>query len=170
MYGFPFLKLLPTELEKKCDDQDWDGLEIRVGLKEGKGVFTTQRFSKHVAVCNYGGRNLTQEFVLKHLLPFDDKCDYLVELKERSTERYEKFYIDVTEGNKTFGQLLNHSSRHPNVFPKVYVIGPQKLDIIFTTLRIIDPAEELVWHYGDSYSGVEDCVSSCKVCRDEISN
>ena len=33
-------------------------------------------------MCNYGGVQLTSNYAEKHLLPFEDKCDYVLELRE----------------------------------------------------------------------------------------
>ena len=115
-------------------------------------------------VCNYGGTNVPMEIAKKDLLPFDNRCDYLVELFERSHYRWEKFYLDCTH-DKTYGQILNHSSLHPNVIPDVYTTGPQRLDMLFRTLRAIDENEQLVWNYGSKYGGVKPCVDKCKYCR-----
>ena len=57
-----------------------------------------------------------------------------------------KFFINFDLGkDKTFGQLLNHSSVHPNVEPKIYLSEWNKLDILFRAKRKIEEGEEIVW-------------------------
>ena len=53
-------------------------------------------------MCNYGGVQVSNSFAEKHLLPFDEKCDYLAELYEKTSDGMKKFYInfDIKE-NKT---------------------------------------------------------------------
>ena len=72
-----------------------------------------------------------QNFMLKkNVLPFDDECNYLVELREKTLNGFVKIFINFEPGkDKTFGQLLNHSSLHPNVEPKIYLSEWNKLDI-----------------------------------------
>lgn len=158
---------MSRDVEDKCLSQNWDGLEIRNNLKEGRGVFTKITFKKGTLVCNYGGLNLNAEYANKNLIPFEEKCDYLVELYEytkKKTRQY--FYLNSNPcEDNTFGQLLNHSSLHPNVVPKVYVTSKGELDIIFYCKRNILLGEQVVWDYGKSYSGVNSCVSSCLKCK-----
>lgn len=155
---------MPEALKRKCIDQNWDHIEIRYGLAEGRGVFTTKTFHAGEVVCNYGGTNVSREVAEKYLLPFEDKCDYVVELFEQSSSGWQKFYLNC-KSELTFGQTLNHSYLHPNVKPDVYSVGPRELDLLFTTVRSIDANEQLVWNYGTKYTGVRPCVQNCKLCR-----
>ena len=65
----------------------------------------------------------------------------------------------------TFGQLLNHSSLHPNAVTKIYATGTKKLDIIFIAKLDIRVDEEIVWDYGKNYTGVNPCVTSRFKCK-----
>ena len=49
-FGFPLRKILSDELWEKCLKQDWCGIEIKSGLKEGKGVFA-KKFIKKTPHC-----------------------------------------------------------------------------------------------------------------------
>lgn len=162
--GFPSLKEMPEALKRKCKDQNWDGIEVRYGLAEGRGVFTTKTFEAKEVVCNYGGTNVPRDVAETYLLPFEDKCNYVVELFEQSHIGWQKFYLNC-KAKLTFGQTLNHSSLHPNVKPDVYSVGPQQLDLLFKTVRSIDANEQLVWNYGNNYSGVKPCVQNCERCK-----
>ena len=123
-FGFPQRKVLPENLLMKCRNQDWSGLQIRSGLVEGNGVFAQEHFVKNTPLCNYGGVQLTSNFAEKHLLPFEDKCDYVLELCEMTDNGIKHIYLNCNPtGSKTYGQLLSHSSLHPNAVTKIYATG-----------------------------------------------
>ena len=127
---------------------------------EGNGVFAT------TPLCNYGGVQVTTKYAEKYLLPFEDKCDYVVELRETTNDGLKNIYLNCHPTEcKTFGQLLNHSSLHPNAVTKIYTTGEKKLDIIFIAKHDIRVDEEIVWDYGKNYTGVNPCVTSCFKCK-----
>ena len=65
-----------------------------------------------------------------------------------------KVFIYFDPGKeKTFGQLLNHSSVHANAEPKIYLSELNILDILFRAKRKIKENEEIVWDYGSNFSG-----------------
>ena len=92
-FGFPLRKVLPDSLHHKCREQNWQGLYIKSGIKEGKGVFSNAFTRKNTALCNYGGLQVSKSFAEKHLLPFDEKCDYLVELYEKTSDGIKNFIL-----------------------------------------------------------------------------
>ena len=106
----------------------------------------------------------------KHMLPLDDECNYLVELREKTCDGASvKDFINFDPGKeKTFGQLLNHWSVHANVEPKIYLSKLDKLDILFRAKRKIKEDEEIVWDYGSNFSRVNNCVSSCIKCLKKV--
>ena len=106
------------------------------------------------------------------MLPFDDECNYLVELREKTCDGASvKVFINFDLGKeKTFGQLLNHSSVHANVEPKIYLSELNKLDIFLRAKRKIEEDEEIVWNYGSNFSRVNNCVSSCIKCLKKSTN
>lgn len=165
-YGFPQRKLCPAFYKKKCSNQHWPGLSIKAaGKNEGRGVFATQSFRKGTVICNYGGVDVTEEDAESMLLPFEDKCDYLVELVENYKGTTKRFFLNHTEESETYGKLLNHSKLHPNLNVKVVVTRENRLDILFLAKHKISVNDQLVWDYGDSYSGVRPCVESCRKCK-----
>ena len=92
--------------------------------------FCTRTFCKNTPLCNYGGIQLTSNYAEKHLLPFEDKCDYVLELREMTDNGIKHIYLNCNPtGSKTYGQLLNHSSLHPNAVMKIYATGKNKLDL-----------------------------------------
>ena len=117
-------------------------------------------------MCNYGGVQVTKKYAEKYLLPFEDKCNFVVKLCETTEDGMKLFYLNChpTE-SKTFGQLLNHSSLHPNVVTKICTTGKNKLAVIFVARRDIKVDEEIIWDYGKNYTGVNPCVTSCLKCK-----
>ena len=86
------------------------------------------------------------------MLPYDDECDYLVELREKTCDgAFVKVFVNFDPGkDKTFGQLLNHSSVHPNVEQRyicpsgtswIFYLGPKerlkKVKRLFGTMGVI---------------------------------
>ena len=109
---------------RKCGNQDWSGFQIRSGLMEGNGIFAQEHFVKNTPLCNYGGVQVTRNYAEQYLLLFVDKCDYVLELCETTDNGIKHFYLNChPTGSKTFGQLLNHSSLHPNALTKIYTTG-----------------------------------------------
>ena len=49
-FGFPLKKILPDALREKCLSQDWCGIEIKSGLKEGRGSFRKQIHQKECPI------------------------------------------------------------------------------------------------------------------------
>ena len=55
-FGFPLRKLLSDELNEKCVKQDWCAIEIKSGLKEGRGVFAKKCIKKPHCVIMEGSK------------------------------------------------------------------------------------------------------------------
>lgn len=160
---------MPKDLHEKCKQQSWTKIEIKDGLPEGKGVFATRNIKNHTYICNYGGSFYNRKHCEKYLLPYEEKCNYLVEMRENVEGKWQLVYINHDNKCKeTFGKFLNHSRIHPNVKCRIFAVsnGPtQYLDILFITLRDIKKNEELVWNYGPNFTGVNRCVKSCTQCK-----
>ena len=117
-------------------------------------------------MCNYGGVQLTSNYAEKYLLLFEDKCDYVLKLREMTDNGIKHIYLNCNPtGSKTYGQLLNHSSLHPNAVMKIYATGKNKLDVIFVEKRDIRVDEEIVSDYQKNYTGVNPCETSCFKCK-----
>ena len=117
-------------------------------------------------MCNYGGVQVTSNHAEKYLLPFKDKCDYVLKICETTNDRMKHIYLNChLTGSKTYGQLLNHSSLHPYAITKIYATRKDKLDVIFVAKHDIRVDEEIVWDYGKNYTGVNPCVTSCFKCK-----
>ena len=83
---------------------------------------------------NYGGVQVSQSYAEKYL-PDAEKCNYLVELLERTSCGMELFYMNCdSKRDKTYGQLINHSPLHPNAIPRTYVTEKGKYFVHNVTL------------------------------------
>ena len=101
---------------------------------EGNGVFAQKHFVKNTPLCNYGGVQVTSNYAEKYLLPFEDKCDYVIEICETTNDGIKHIYLNCyLTGSKTYGQLLNHSSLHPNAITKIYATGKNRCYICCKT-------------------------------------
>ena len=79
---------------RKCANQDWSDLQIRSGLMEGNGIFAQENFVKITPLCNYGGVQVTSNYAEKYLLPFEDKCDYVLKICETTDDGIKHFYLN----------------------------------------------------------------------------
>lgn len=162
--AYPFLKRIPDEWASKSDKQDWTGLEV-LKCAEGKGVFATVDLKKNDVICNYGGHFLNEDYTKKYLLPYEEKCNYLLEMFQKYKGHFQKFYLNHDFSTETFGKYVNHSKLHPNLEFKIYVTEDEKLDVIFIAKKNIAKGSEVLWNYGKSFNGVNDCVKSCSLCK-----
>ena len=157
---------MPKYLHEKCKNQTWMKIQIVAGIPEGKGVFAINDINKGTYVCNYGGRFLKNNYCERNLLPFEHKCNYLVEMKENINGKWQKVFLNHDDNTaETFAKFLNHSHMHSNVKCKIFAVEEQLLDILFITIRDIKEGEQLVWNYGPNFSGVGHCVQSSSRCK-----
>lgn len=155
---------MPDKWAVKCASQSWTGAEIR-SVAEGKGIFSTKEFEKNEVVCNYGGKFLSEEYATQHLLPFEEKCNYLIEIQENVNGKLVKFFLNHDESTESIGKYLNHSKLHANLRIRIFATKDNKLDVLFLAKKKICSDVQLLWDYGKSFMGVEDCVKSCQICR-----
>ena len=86
---------------------------------------------------------------------------YVLKSCEKTDDGMKHFYLNChPTGSKTFRQLLNHSSLHPNAITKIYTTGKNKLDVIFVAKCDIRVDEEIVWDYGKK---LHRCKSMCDI-------
>ena len=63
------------------------------------------------------------------------------------------------------GKYINHSKIHPNLKCRLFVTSKGVIDVLFITIRNIVAGEQLIWDYGNSYDGVQNCVEDCPKCQ-----
>ena len=144
--GYKFRCIMPLEIESLIISQEWPYVEVREGLKEGKGVFAKVNIDKNKVVCNYRGLILSAKEVSKTLLNEPNKCDYLLEMNENINGQTVKFYKnhDVMTDN-IIGKYINHSKIHPNLKCRLFVTSKGVINVLFITIRNIVAGEQLIW-------------------------
>ena len=80
--GYKFRHIMPLEIKSLITSQEWPYVEVRDGLKEGRGVFAKVNINKNKVVCNYGGLILSAKEASKTLLNKPSNCDYLLEMNK----------------------------------------------------------------------------------------
>jgi hypothetical protein len=73
--------------------------------------------------------------------------------------------IEAHRAIKSFGRLINHSAKHPNVEPRLRRIklndGYVRDMVLFYTTRVIRENEELFFDYGKEYKDSEEWYEKC---------
>ena len=122
--GYKFKHIMPLEIKSLITSQEWPYVEVRDGLKEGRGVFAKVNINKNKVVCNYGGLILSAKEVGKTLLNEPSKYDYLLEMNKNINGQTVKFYKnhDMMTDN-IIGKYINHSKIHPNLKCRLFVMS-----------------------------------------------
>jgi len=129
------------------------GVEIRPSRIDGRGCFATIAFKKGRKIAEYAGERIPRYEVARRLK--NKRRIYICGI-----DSY--WAIDGgCGGNGT--QFINHSCE-PNCYSKV-IHG----HILFFALRDIEPGEELLLDYGESYhSNRKRCLCGAPSCRGRI--
>ena len=142
-----------TGLTTLIENQSWPSLEVTEGLPEGRGVFATSKIDSGSMVCNYGGVLLNKH--QGNIIPEEDS-NYLMELTVFPGEH--TFFLNHTMDSEfTYGKYINHSSKHPNVRPKVFLKNGLPEVIFFWPRKKFFLANKLHSTMGDN-SSVLNCV------------
>ena len=151
------LPKLTAQAELDLSQNVWN-IEKQDGLAEGSGMFTTQQIPAGQKICHYGGDLLCEQQAEQ--LVEDGKSDYLIEFTVGNVT----CFLNNPTSQDGLGGYLNHSSKHPNVYPKFFFNTQGNPDIVFISKKKIPAGIELVWDYGPAYQGVRKCVTSCDKC------
>ena len=119
---FPQRKYIPDQYKEKCDFQSWEGVKVVPGLAEGRAVFSMKTFSRGSIICNYGGLNVTESYAEKHMLPYEEQCNYLVELREKTCDgaSVKAFVNSYTPIDHVQCQISNQGLHGRNLFFQVF--------------------------------------------------
>ena len=63
--------------------------------------------------------------------------------------------MDATAEDGSYGRLINHSSRSPNVMMKIITIDRKPL-VVFVALKTIPVGQEIQYDYGEKRKAVLD--------------
>ena len=69
--------------------------KLGLGLWKGMAFFSQEHFVKtHHCVIMGGGLQVTSNYAEKYLLPFEDKCDYVLEICETTDDGIKDIYLN----------------------------------------------------------------------------
>lgn len=124
---------------------DKSGFEVCQVPRIGRGIRTTRAFKQNEVLMRYFGEVVTEkEAVRREKRGPKRGCFYRYTFHVDQ----QRYVLDATREDGTFGRLINHSKKNPNVLAK-----PVKIDgepaIIFKAMVDIDPGVELRYDYGE---------------------
>ncbi|KAK6349236.1 hypothetical protein TWF730_009988 [Orbilia blumenaviensis] len=116
---------------------------------EGNGLFAMETIKKGEFVGEYTGEVVSEEEADRRVAVYDSSSSFMFEINATHE-------VDGTQyGNKT--RYLNHSKAEPNCEAKVLQVNGIHR-IAFRALEDIEPGQELLFNYGESFfkfEGVE---------------
>lgn len=124
---------------------DKSGFEVCMVPKIGRGIKTTRPFEKNEILMRYFGEVITEK-----------ECDRRESLGPEEGHFYvykfivkgKAYVLDATVEDGTYGRLMNHSRKKPNVRAKPVEIGGRPA-IIFVAMRDLEAGVELRYDYGE---------------------
>lgn len=115
---------------------------------KGLSIFARRDIVKGEYICEYRGDVCTyktyKERNAQYNLTGKGSC-YILEFKHRDR----RWAIDATRNDQSFGRLINHSRKFPNIKPHVED-KDGKPRVIFFAIRFIPKDDELLYDYGDN--------------------
>ncbi|KAK6527146.1 hypothetical protein TWF281_010339 [Arthrobotrys megalospora] len=109
---------------------------------EGLGLFSMEPIAKGGFVGEYTGEVVSGEEADRRVANYDSSLSFMFQINTTHE-------IDGTQyGNKT--RYLNHSKLEPNCEPKVLLVNGVHR-IAFRALEDIEPGQELLFNYGDTF-------------------
>lgn len=124
---------------------DKEGFEVCLVPKIGRGIKTTKKFEHNEVLMRYFGEIISEEELFRREQAGPDEghfYTYIFHVKQK------KYVVDATVDDGSYGRLINHSKKHPNVRAK-----PVEIDgapaIVFLALGDIEAGVELRYDYGE---------------------
>ncbi|KAK6333118.1 hypothetical protein TWF718_010941 [Orbilia javanica] len=109
---------------------------------DGNGLFAMESIKKGGFVGEYTGEVVPEKEADRRVANYDSSLSFLFEINATHE-------IDSTQyGNKT--RYLNHSKLEPNCEPKVLLVNGMHR-IAFRALEDIEPGQELLFNYGETF-------------------
>ena len=123
------------------------GLSVTLIPGKGRGVVSSQFFSKNSFVVEYAGKlvDLPTSLHLHYEVYGEEVGCYIYWFNFKGKQ----WAIDATEESPRLGRLINHSHNQYNLITKVYMLDGQPR-LYFVARRDINPGEELTFDYGDT--------------------
>ena len=161
-----------NDLLQHIENQDWPNLIIGQVADRGRVVRATKILEKGIYVCNFDGVVLEPEACKAFLEnaeahsdnPSLGRTEYCMIFKfdgRKYGKPCGKWMINANNEpeavglKKSFGRLISHCRRHPNLKLVHLAIKGNPYVLLETTKRIL-PGQELMYDYGDRASGLED--------------
>ncbi|XP_013855926.1 uncharacterized protein LOC106511726 [Austrofundulus limnaeus] len=148
----------------KCiKSQKWTGLAFSEIEGKNRGVVTTRDFLPGEVVCDYHGKLVSHrkgEEIHRDIQLSESGYMFFFKNKGKALciDAHEE-HCECHPEKLTFGRLINHSRKHPNIKPRLYIFtsdGVEKEVILFIASQKIRVNEELLFDYGvnrKSYCG-----------------
>ena len=173
-----------AKLLAHIEKQDWPNLAIKETATMGRSVVSTKPRPIGEVVCDYNGLLLnhqqTAEFLESAEANADDsragQTEYCFQFDFKNNGNSEQWMVNANNEPeevgllKSFGRLVNHCRKHPNLRPEIRVLGGRP-HILLRVIREVETNEDLHFDYGDRRTGVSaflrhsNCI--CKVCREK---
>ena len=161
-----------NDLLQHIENQDWPNLIIGQVADRGRVVRATKIIEKGISVCNFDGVVLEPEACKAFLEnaeahsdhPDLGRTEYCMIFKfdgRNYGKPCGKWMINANNEpeavglKKSFGRLISHCRRHPNLKLVHLAIKGNPYVLLETSKRIL-PGQELMYDYGDRASGLED--------------
>lgn len=124
---------------------DVSGLEVCTVKDIGRGIKTTRFFKRNEVIMRYVGEVVTLREALRRELAGPEeghfyRYDFKVNMKP--------YVLDASREDGTYGRLINHSRKNPNVQPKPFTLDGTPA-IFFKALVDIEAGVELRYDYGE---------------------
>lgn len=151
--------LVPDIVATLSRNQRWPNLIVKSDLGErGRGVFMTIDRCTGEYLCDYKGewRNHQDHLqLMENLKKSDPKNHRLVESYcmdvPVASGKKPVYSIDAHRDDGSFGRLINHSKKHPNVYSQLRTYkdeeGNCRFIVVFRPCHKIKKGEELLWDY-----------------------
>lgn len=141
-----------SNLHCKILGNEQNGLVIiDCGKEIGRGIQTTKHFKKTEYVATYSGVLLNKEEAniaeIKYASIYNENKCYTHYIRWNEKD----YCYDGTEDDGTFGRLINHSKKKPNIKATREIIDGKPF-IYFKAMKPILPGTELRYDYGDRKS------------------
>jgi hypothetical protein len=169
-----------SDAQIEClESQDWPYLMKANVVSRGDVVRTTKPFSVGTVLCNYDGLLLTPEETKLFLEdaeanadhPEKGKTEYCYLFKHDGTRHGQPNGTWMINANndpesvglkKSFGRLISHSSKHPNLRVVKHVVEGKPV-LILQVVKYVNAGEELLFDYGDRSAGLDNWLKK-KAC------
>lgn len=124
-----------------------EGLEVKQVEGKGRGVFSTQNFTRGQFVCEYAGELIDYRTAKEREKFYEGKTEFGCYMYY-FTFKNKKLCVDATKETGRLGRLLNHSKTAANCATRLVCVQ-DKPYLILETIQDVSAGEELLYDYGE---------------------